>query len=481
MMTTYVLIVEDEESFAEAISRVLSELSGGLSLKVGRSRDSASALLDTEFFDLIVLDLNIPTADGLLDSDPQHGFAVFTKAQSVTSGTPIFVLTGSSAENFIPELLRGTRQVDVWGEGNSVGTVDFLPKFRFDQFPNRLRPLVASIAALGDVELDKGNVTLSVQDDRLIRIFARKFGGTRVVASSLGGGLSGAKVLRLKVTDAQGAPIHDAVAKLGTRADIAEEGKRFDQLVSRLEPRSTPRKLLELDAGAGANAGVFYGLAAGFERTAFTAAPGSVADSQGVVAAIEACTSRWTDGVQQSRRTVQDVRRLTVSDKTCEGLVAKFGLDWLADFETRQIQTRWCCTHGDLHGENVLLDNEGNAVIIDYGDVGGATASLDPVTLELSLLFHPKGPLRDSAKGLGGWPSEAQARNWGKIDIYVAGCTLEPFVRACRAWALRVAAGQREVAATAYAYLLRQLKYDDTNKELAMALLEGVRSFYEAT
>ena len=351
------LVVEDEEPFAETITRALAELSSGLNIKVGRSRDAASLLLDTEFFDLIVLDLNIPTADGLLDSDPQHGFAVFTKAQSVTSGTPIFVLTGSSAEDFIPELLRGTRQADIWGEGKTVGTVDFLPKFRFDQFPKKIQPLMTSVATLGDVELDKGAIALSVQDDRLIRIFARKFGGARIVASILGGGLSGAKVLRLRVTDAQGAPIHDAVAKLGSRADIAEEGKRFDQLVSRLEPRSTPRKLLELDAGAGANAGVFYGLAAGFERTAFAAAPGSVADAEGVVAAIEACTSRWTDGVQQSRRTIQYVRRLTVSDKTCEGLVERFGLEWIADFETRQIQTRWCCAHGDMHGENVLLDN----------------------------------------------------------------------------------------------------------------------------
>lgn len=480
-MSTYVLVVEDEKTVAETISRALIELSGGLNFKVARSRDSAFSLLDTEFFDLIVLDLNIPTNDGLFDSDPQHGLAVFTKAQNVTSGTPIFVLTGSSAESFISDLLRGTRQVDIWGEGKTVGTVDFLPKFLFDQFPNKIKPLVDAIAALGDVELDKGNVILSVQDDRLIRIFARKFGGARVVASILGGGLSGAKVLRLKVTDAQGAPIHDAVAKLGTRADVAEEGGRFDQLVSRLEPRSTPRKLVELDAGAGGNAGVFYGLAAGFERSAFAAARGSVADAAGVVAAIKACTSRWTDGVQQSRRTIQEFRRLTVSDKTCQWLVEKFGLGWLADFETRQIQTRWCCTHGDLHGENVLLDNEGAAVVIDYGDVGEATASLDPVTLELSLLFHPNGPLRNSPKGFAGWPTEAQARNWGSIDKYVAECALEPFVRECRAWALGVAAGRREVAATAYAYLLRQLKYEDTNKELAMALLEGVRTFYDET
>jgi hypothetical protein len=48
-------------------------------------------------------------------------------------------------------------------------------------------------------------------------------------------------------------------------------------------------------------------------------------------------------------------------------------------------------------------------VIIDYGEVGEGTASLDPVTLELSLLFHPKGPLRPSGAAFGAWPTEAQA------------------------------------------------------------------------
>lgn len=481
MMSAHVLIVEDEESVAETISNVLFELFGGIQCRVARSRDRAFALLDTEFFDLVVLDLNIPTADGLFDGDPQHGFAVFTRAQSVTSGTPIFVLTGSSAENFIPDLLGGARQVDVWGEGKTIGTVDFLQKFRFDQFPAKLRPLVHAISSLGDVELDKGTVALTVQDDRLIRIFARRFGGTRVVVSALGGGLSGAKVLRLTVTDPQGSLIHDAVAKLGTRSDVAEEGRRFDNLVSRLEARSTPRKLLELDAGAGANAGVFYGLAAGFDRTAFTAASGDAAQARSVVAGIEDCMRRWSEGVKESRRTVQDVRRLLVSDATCAALVAKFGLGWVADFEARAIQTRWCCAHGDLHGENVLLANDGVAVIIDYGDVGEATASLDPVTLEMSLLFHPKGPLRSANGGFTGWPTEVQARGWGSLNEYTAGCPLEPFIRACREWAFRVAAGKREIAATAYGYLLRQLKYKDTNKDLALALLDGVRASYDAT
>ena len=159
----------------------------------------------------------------------------------------------------------------------------------------------------------------------------------------------------------------------------------------------------------------------------------------------------------------------------------QFDLAWTAEFEGRQIQTRWCCIHGDLHGENVLVARDGSAVIIDYGEVGEGTVSLDPVTLELSLLFHPKGPLRPGGAGFGAWPTEAQAAIWGDLDCYVAGCPAEAFVRECRAWALHSAAGRREIAATAYSYLVRQLKYDDTNKELALALLSGIRAFYDVT
>lgn len=480
-MTAHVLIVEDEDAFVEAIEQVLRELSPGSQVKVARSRDSAFALLDSYFFDIIILDLKIPTTDGLLDTDPQHGFAVFGRAQSIASGMPIFVLTGSPAEDFIPDLLRGARQLDVWGEGHNTGTVAFLPKYQFDQFPERLKPSVRAIDALDEVELDRNGVDLTTQDTRLIRIFSRRYGGTRVVVSLLGGGLSGAKVLRLRITDPQGATIYDAVAKLGSLAAVADEGARFDNLVARLEAKATPRKLVTLEAGAGALAGVFYSLAAGFDETAFQAAGGESGHAIAAVSSVEVGTKQWSDGINESRRTIREVRLRLLSDAALGRILPQFDLAWTAEFEGRLIQTRWCCIHGDLHGENVLVARDGSAVIIDYGEVGEGTVSLDPVTLELSLLFHPKGPLRSGGAGFGAWPTEAQAAVWGDLDRYVAGCPAEAFVRECRAWALRSAAGRRELAATAYSYLVRQLKYDDTNKDLALALLSGIRAFYDAT
>ena len=55
------------------------------------------------------------------------------------------------------------------------------------------------------------------------------------------------------------------------------------------------------------------------------------------------------------------------------------------------------------------------------------------------------------------------------------------FIRTCREWAEEIAAGRREIAACAYTYLLRQLKYDDTNKARILALLEGARAMMAAT
>ena len=133
------------------------------------------------------------------------------------------------------------------------------------------------------------------------------------------------------------------------------------------------------------------------------------------------------------------------------------------------------CSHGDLHGSNIFVSPAG-AQLIDYGDVGTAAASLDPVTLELSLFFHPDAPYRD-----GVWPSLEQAGSWGDLSTYIAACPFPDFVRDCRRWALRAGAGNREVAACAYGYLLRQLKYEDTNKALALALLDGVRHFFDGS
>jgi hypothetical protein len=279
----------------------------------------------------------------------------------------------------------------------------------------------------------------------------------------------------LRVTDSGGARIHDAVAKLGSPADITDETIRFDNLVSRLDARATPRKLATLDFGAGALAGAFYGLAEGYDFSAFDLAQDQDGLASAAVTGIEEATSRWHDGVPQSRRTIRDIRQRLLSDEIFAGIRRLFPFQWIDGFDDIQIQVRWACVHGDLHGSNALISGDGSAVLIDYGDVAEGPASLDPITLELSTIFHPQGIAK------GSWPTIEQARQWGNLDAYLVNCPVAEFVRECRGWACRVGAGQREIAVAAYSYLVRQLKYEDTNKDLILALLEGVKRHYETT
>jgi hypothetical protein len=123
-----------------------------------------------------------------------------------------------------------------------------------------------------------------------------------------------------------------------------------------------------------------------------------------------------------------------------------------------------------------LVSNDGIPILIDYGDVANGPASVDPITLELSLFFHPDGPLKNSI-----WPTGETAEMWGELDSYLIGCPCPEFVRSCRNWAAEVAVGDREIAAVAYGYLVRQLKYVNVDIDRVNSLLSGVKRFYDRT
>ena len=470
------LVVEDEDAFSEEIVSILEALPEPPEVRLATDRDTAQALIDAEFFDLLILDLRIPTTAGVLDENPIHGLAVFTHARSVAPGMPILLLTASSAEDFIPTLLQEAQQIDVWGTRSPISTIQFLKKRELTKLPDVLSTFATPVADLGRVEIHSPDFSLPLPYDRLVRIFARRFGGARCVVTPLGGGLSGAQVLRLVVTDAAGGTVHDAVAKLGPIPSIRDEARRFEAQISRLDPAATPRMLAVHEHGGKSDGGVFYQLAAHFDGTAFDATQWDERTGELLAHSLEAMTSRWSLNFPQTQKTVAEIRRRVLNDADKTEILSRHDLPWVDNFEAGVVQTIWCCVHGDLHGENALAAKDGRAVLIDYGDVEEGPRCLDPISLEFSLLFHPKSPFLN-----GSWPTPDQARTWAALDEYLVGCPTPHFVRAVRSWAVRAAAGQRELAATAYAYFLRQLKYDTTDGERAKALLEGARNLWRQT
>jgi WD40 repeat protein len=334
-----------------------------------------------------------------------------------------------------------------------------------------------STSTFDDVEINKigRSFQLSPTEDRLLRSFTRWRGGTRCDLGLLSGGLSGANVFRAKVFDHSGATRVNAVAKIGSRAAIQAEADRYDTEVSRLSPHATPRRLEAPDVADGNTAGVFYSLAEGYDRSQFEAAIDSLPMAPHAIDQVRDLTAPWRDHVPETRATIADIRQRFLDDISLGEIAGAYSLDWVTEFEQFAVQVRRCTIHGDLHGGNILVDQKGVAIIIDYGEVGDGSAPYDPITLELSYLFHPDGPLRG-----GEWPRPAQAKAW-RTEDYLKDCPMPEISRACWRWADAVCAGHREIAAGAYAFLIRQLKYPDTKKDRILDLLIGVRAFFQGT
>jgi len=403
------LLVEDDRNFVDGLKPRLEAI-GDVHVTVAESRDAAFGIFDNlanTFLDLVVLDLKLPTATGAYDDSVDHGEAVFSHSLEIAPGVPIILLTGSSVEQFARKLLRIARQEDVWGEGETMPTVAVFAKTDLVEFLDHLRLLYQKVEATNNIELTTGvhALTLSAVEKRTLKIFTRKRFGTTCTVSSLNGGLSESRVLRVKVHDGAGALQMDAAAKLGLLDVVGDESDRFRNL-DRLIPGSHPARVEVIRFGAVNSGGVFYNLLNDYNVSLFDRLQEGDVDGP-LVASIKQFLSPWSHGVPTADVTIASIRRKLMSDADLAIVQRTFGLIWIQEIEAKTIQSRSCCVHGDLHGGNLLLSRAGQPMLIDFGDVGPGTVSVDPITLELCLYFHPQFAPYSAA-----WTSVVDAENW---------------------------------------------------------------------
>ena len=183
---------------------------------------------------------------------------------------------------------------------------------------------------------------------------------------------------------------------------------------------------------------------------------------------VAATLRRWTDAGRIVEEPITRLRHRLLWDDDFGRVVAKHQLE-LGQIEDLSVRYRQCCIHADLHGGNILVDGQGRPILIDFGEVGEGAAALDPISLDLSIFFHP------ASVGLGlRTAAEAALIHWGDVDAYIAAHPFPAFAKACRDWAHDVAGGDQAVRAGAYAYLVRQLKFETVDHALTTALITGL-------
>lgn len=464
-----ILLVEDNVDFAGSIEKAISRIDG-CEVIWKRSKAGALAAIAAEFFDVVILDRRIPTEDNHLDDHQDHGWEVFQVIVEQLPGTSVWFLTGTVDPDFPADVMRDyARRGDIHRCGRDDPILQVFWKNKLSECVAAVRAFRGEVEQTDRVHVDYvgAPVNLRSEEIRLLRLFARAHGGTLIQIRPLSGGLSGARVLRVTVFDAAGGAKITSIAKVGDFREIEVERSRYHAEVVKLVPGSFPQITAEITLGAGRFSGIFYGVVGADVKSLFDiltdhSAVGAVAPQQ-----LRAAQATWHSGRQVEKLRVSTIRRSLIGDVDLDQIGGHLEGINLAPVEMIEIYAARCVQHGDLHCANVLFDDSLRPMVIDYPSIKRSFASLDPINLELSTIFHRDAPACTA------WPSEAQVENWADIDQFCSGSPYEAYLRACRTWALDIAGSQQEVWAVAYSYALRQLKYNDTDKALARAIIRG--------
>jgi DNA-binding NarL/FixJ family response regulator len=452
-----VLLIEDEPAKADEIAAACtSAIDSEAAVTVAADDEQATLHLSEEDFDLVVYDL-------------AGGVELFREIGASHPGIPVVICASPSDLGVISELMAAGRREDVFGTDGSEPMVSFHPQDRLDDCIANVQRIIREYAELSAVEISlEEPLELETSETRALQIFARRTGAARAEVTGLSGGLSGAKTVVVDACAAGGMRTAHVVGKLSSVSTIPAAVDGYENAIPDLPAGLGAALAGVVTAGAGNTGAVFYRLADDYRRNWFDCLAESPEDAAEAVRRLHGRFAERYGQAPVEPISGQALRRGVVPD------------DWLAEapaevpdiseIESLELTVRRGIQHGDFHGLNVLVSDTCEPLLIDYDNYAVANCALDPVTLELSALFHRDEGAQAARQG---WPDPETAARWFDLDAYVAGCPYPEAIRACRAWAVDAAADERELAATLWAVALRQLCFENTDKALANVMIEA--------
>ena len=464
-----VLVVEDDPDQAQAVEEACRRAidQPDMVVEVVGDASSANDLLGSQDFDLFVCDLAIPHTLHSFVPDRDQGLQVIQEVRRTQPGLPVIVLSEYGKD---PEILR--RIIEKGGTADPYGLV--APRVMIEPFPKEeflaceqaIASALGRSAGVASIPVTgPGAGALQAGEERAVQILTREVGGAAAQVIRLDEGLSGAKVLRVSLTAEDGGPRGRIVAKIGLHERALRERKAYEAAAYQLPPNLGAPLAKSVEAGAGRFAAIIYRDLEEHERDLFQILAADPLQAGAVVESLREQFRSIHDGAAEKEFTLMNLRRRIVnrSDLALAG-----DLDGrIRALDNVPIPGHECLQHGDLHGKNVLVDGGGDPMLIDYADFGHTSGVLDPVTVELSAVFHP-----GAADARGDWPSVPRISEFFDLGAYLDECPFPDYIGTCRTWQEAVG-GEQEIAAVVLAYALRQLRYDDTDHERAKALLEA--------
>lgn len=457
-----ILLIEDDERGIQLVSEVAQKV-GGINLDVAHHKEEGIEFLESESFDLILCDLRIPPTANSLDASVEHGLAVQAASTTCCPGTPLVFLTAFATPRNITSQLSLGAVADLYGL-KSVPLVQLCIKGDPAELERILRNFSEALLELESSCLVEPPGDHPAMMLRAVRTYAKDLGSTRAFIRPLSG-LSGADVATVQLAEPHGGTA-SVFVKVVDRDVAQDELNRYHQFVpNHLQPGDFAPALPALMYGLQKKAALLSTLADDQCRSLFQVLTEDPETALAAVRSLKAALLPWHGSATSLQSTVGELRREHLPDDKAMALQGHFA--HLQDHETINLEVAMSIIHGDLHGENVLLDVKGRPILIDFGDVRVGPSALDPVTLELSVLFHKDGPARGHR-----WPRTENLRAWSDVDRYAAGSPYQEFIRACRKWALETDTLDA-ISAVAYSHALRQLKYPDCQVDVAVGIAEG--------
>ncbi|MEJ1181336.1 MULTISPECIES: phosphotransferase [unclassified Pseudarthrobacter] len=461
-----ILLIEDEDRSARQAKEVFARAAPNSVVVVAGSRDDALAAMKGQGYDLIVCDLRIPPTSTSADVNESHGLAVHAAARELCPGTPLVFLTAfATPRNTRAQLSAGGTQ-DIYGYKN-YPMVQLVEKDDLDEFEDLVDTLNRGLVTLENLcQVESGEMS-DAMFLRAVRMYALQINMSEVKVHPIAGGLSGASLARVELSSPHGGRAN-IFMKVVPFQKALKERSAFEEFVpNRLQTGFFAPALSPITAGLRGQAALLSSLAEGCVSM-FEVLDKDPKRAASAVRNLKEATRTWVHHSPPEATNVAELRRRRILDEELTPLPASNHELISGDPPVVPMKTRVC--HGDLHGENVLVTADDRPILIDFGDLDLNVAPLDPITLELSIIFHKAGPAR-----FDNWHQDAKWESWADVDVFAKDSPFEEFIRECRAWALEQD-DEESVYACAYAHAMRQFKYKDVDKHIATAIAQSAYS-----